>query len=154
MLNRLKNLINELICYKNSEKPTCIDLILTNQPTLFHHSTRLSDFHLLTVTEFKMSSQKCRSHIITYPNYRNYDSDAFKSEMQSFCFFNKTYLGLFKESAFWIFNKHAPIRKKYLHANEAPFLTNEFYNAVMKRLRYKNKFLKEKSQTNKENYKI
>ena len=27
-LNGLKN-------YKNSEKPTCIDLILTNQPTLF-----------------------------------------------------------------------------------------------------------------------
>ena len=34
-LNELKNLINEATCYKRSEKPTCIDLILTNQPTLF-----------------------------------------------------------------------------------------------------------------------
>ena len=44
-LNRLKKLINEATYYKNSEKPTCIDLILTNQPTLFQHSTGLSDFH-------------------------------------------------------------------------------------------------------------
>ena len=47
-LNELKNLINEPTCYKNSEKPTCIDLILTNQSTLFQHSTvletGLSDF--------------------------------------------------------------------------------------------------------------
>ena len=61
-LNRLKNLIDEATCYKNSEKPTCIDLILTNQPTLFQRSvilaTGLSDFHLLLVTEFKMSFQK------------------------------------------------------------------------------------------------
>ena len=37
----LKNLINELTCYKNSEKPTCIDLILKNQPTLFQRSAVL-----------------------------------------------------------------------------------------------------------------
>ena len=34
-LNGLKNLINKPTCWKNSAKPTCIDLILTNQPTLF-----------------------------------------------------------------------------------------------------------------------
>ena len=71
-LNRLKNLINKPTCYKKSEKPTCIDLILSNQPILFQRSTvletGLSDFHLLTVTEFKMSSQKCKPHIITYRN--------------------------------------------------------------------------------------
>ena len=60
-LNRLKSLIDEPTCCKNSEKPTCINLILANQPTLFQRSavleTRLSDFHLITVTEFKMSFQ-------------------------------------------------------------------------------------------------
>ena len=73
-LNGLKNLINEPIYYKNSEKPTCIDLILTNQPSLFQHSTvfetGLSDFHLLTVTGFKVSFQRCKPHIITYRNYK------------------------------------------------------------------------------------
>ena len=58
-LNRLKNLINKPTCYENSEKPTCINLILTNRPTSFQRSavleTGLSDFHLLTVTKFKIS---------------------------------------------------------------------------------------------------
>ena len=49
-LNGLKHLINEPTYYKNSEKPTCIDLILTNQTALFQHSTVLEtghfDFHL------------------------------------------------------------------------------------------------------------
>ena len=157
-LNGLKNLINEPTCYKNSEKPTCIDLILTNQPTLFQRSavleTGLSDFHLLTVTEFKMSFQKCKPRIITYRNYKNYDNDVFRSEIQTFCSLNETDLGLFKESIFCIFNKLAPIRKKYLRANEAPFMTKELHNAIMKRSRCRNKFWKDKSQTSRENYKI
>ena len=156
--NGLKNLINERTCYKNSEKPTCIDLILTNQPTLFQRSslleTELSDFHLLTVTEFKMSFQKCKPRIITYRNYKNYDNDVLRSGIQTFCSLNETDLGLFKEPIFCIFNKLAPIRKKHLRANEAPFMTKELHNAIMKRSRYRNKFLKDKSQTSRENYKI
>ena len=58
-LNELKILINEPTCFKDLEKPTCIDLILTNRPTYSEISTLVkndfSDFHLLTVTEFKMS---------------------------------------------------------------------------------------------------
>ena len=74
-------------CYKHSEKPTDIDLILTGQPNLFQHSTvletGLSDFRLLAFTEFKLSFQKCKPHIITYHNYKSYDSNAFRSEIQS-----------------------------------------------------------------------
>ena len=44
--------------------------------------------------------------------------------------------------------------KKYFPANEAPFMTKEVHNSIMKRSRYRNKFLKDKSQTSRENYKI
>ena len=44
--------------------------------------------------------------------------------------------------------------KKYFRANEAPFMTKEVHNSIMKRSRYRNKFLKDKSQTSRENYKI
>ena len=37
---------------------------------------------------------------------------------------------------------------------EAPFMTTELHNAIMKRSRYRNKFLKDKSQTRRENYTI
>ena len=68
-LNGFKNLIND--------PAYCIDLILTNQPTLFQCSTvetGLSDFHLLTVTEFITRSQICKPHIITYQTCKNYDN--------------------------------------------------------------------------------
>ena len=99
-----------------------------------------------------MIFQKCKPRIITCRKYKNYDNDIFRSEIQTFCSLNETDLGMFKESVFCIFNKHAPIRKKYLRANEAPFMTKD--NTIMKRSKYRNKFLKDKSQTRKENYKI
>ena len=50
----LKNLIKVPTCYKNPQKPSCIDLILTNSPLSFQSSgvieTGLSDFHKMTVT--------------------------------------------------------------------------------------------------------
>ena len=61
-LNSLPNLINVPRCYKNFDNPGSIDLILTNRPSYFQRSTvfetGLSDFHLLTITEFKTSFQK------------------------------------------------------------------------------------------------
>ena len=45
----LRSLITEPTCYKNPEKSTCIDVILTNHPRSFQNScilvTGLSDFH-------------------------------------------------------------------------------------------------------------
>ena len=84
-LNGLKNLTNEPRGYRYSKKQTCIDLILTNQPTLFPSSavleTGLSNFHLRTATDFKMSFQKGKRHIITYRKYKNYNNDVFRSEI-------------------------------------------------------------------------
>ena len=51
-----------------------------------------------------------------------------------------------------LINMH--LSEKYLHAKEAPFMTKELHNAIMKRSRYKNKFLKDKSQISRENHKI
>ena len=53
-LNVPKSLINKPTCFKNPDKSTCIDLILTNRPTYFQISTVLKTgllyFHLVTVT--------------------------------------------------------------------------------------------------------
>ena len=72
-LNGLRNLINIPTCYKNSDNPTSIDLILTNCPSYFQHSrafeTGLSDFHLLTVTEFKTSFHKREPKLLNTLNY-------------------------------------------------------------------------------------
>ena len=53
----LKSFIKEPTCYKNPNKPSCINLILTNKPRSFQHSciieTGLSDFHKITGTIMK-----------------------------------------------------------------------------------------------------
>ena len=50
-INCLKSLIKVPACFKNHDKPTCIDVILTNSPNLYQHSnafeTGLSDSHFL-----------------------------------------------------------------------------------------------------------
>ena len=35
---KLQNLIKELTCFKNTENPTCIDLLLTNKPLSFKNT--------------------------------------------------------------------------------------------------------------------
>ena len=37
-LNDLSSLFDKPTCYKNFDKPKCIDLILTNKPIYFQHS--------------------------------------------------------------------------------------------------------------------
>ena len=49
-----KNLIKDNTCFKNPEKPSCIDLIITNRPKSFQNSvtleTRLSDLKTTTLS--------------------------------------------------------------------------------------------------------
>ena len=53
----LKNLVKQNTCFKNPDKPTRTDLILTNCSSNFQNmdtfETRLSDFHKVTFTVLK-----------------------------------------------------------------------------------------------------
>ena len=77
--------INVPACCKNFDNPASIDLILTNRPSYFQRSTvfetGLSDFHLLTTTEFKTSFQKREPKIIKYRDYKNFGNNMFRSEI-------------------------------------------------------------------------
>ena len=148
-LNRLESLIQKPTCYKNPSHPSWIDLILTNQPSYFQHSevfeTNLSNFHLLIVTELKMNFQKQQPKIIAYRDYKKIYNNAFRHDIQK-CSFNTADLKTFNETVFCIFNKHAPMKRKYFRANEAPFMTKELRKAIMKRSRLRNKFLKKRTK--------
>ena len=57
-----KNCVKQNTCFKNPDKPTCIDLILINCPCIFQNTdafeTGLSDFHTLTFTVATFSKSK------------------------------------------------------------------------------------------------
>ena len=58
----LDNLINEPTCFKSTENPSSIDVMLTNKKHSFQNSmtveTGLSDFHKMTVTVMKRYFKK------------------------------------------------------------------------------------------------
>ena len=58
----------------------------------------------------------------------------------------------FKETIFNIFDKHDPIKQKYLRANEAPFMTKELHREIMERSRLRNNVLRTKSQEDRLKY--
>ena len=135
--------VKKSTCFKNPDK-TSIDLILTNQPSCFQHSTvfetDLSPFQLLTITEFNLSFQKLQPKIMKYRDHKNFDNEKFQFDIWKMTL--STDLEGFKKTASRLFNKHAPITRKYIRANEALFTTKELRKASMKRSKLRNKFLK------------
>ena len=65
---KLRNLIKEATCFKNSENPTCIILPLTNKPLSFKNKyvieTGLFDFHKMVVGVIKMHFPKMKPQTI------------------------------------------------------------------------------------------
>ena len=160
-LYNLFNLIKSPTCSKNPENPSCIDLILTNKPRNFQHSTiiesGLSDFHKFTVSVLKTSFRKMPPKIIKYRNYKSYSQIDFNSELKYYLsgndftnMSNNDFVALVME----VFNRHAPLKQKYVRANDSPFVTKELRKEQMKRSRFRNRFLRDKSENNRNAYKL
>ena len=116
-------MVNKATCYKNPDKPTCIDLILTNCPGSFQNScvveTGLSDFHKMVVTVMKTSYRKSQPKIIHYRNYKNFSNDIFRDSLQKIFHQNlenncDQYVEDFLISCNKILDQHAPRKKKYV----------------------------------------
>ena len=81
-----------------------------------------------------MIFQKREPKIIKCRYYKTFDNIKFRSEILK-CNFNYVDLRIFKQTVFNIFSKYALIKKKYIHFNEAPFMTKEPYKVFTKRSR-------------------
>ena len=51
-------------------------------------------------------------------------------------------------------NKHAPRKQKYLRANQGRFITKNLHKAIMKRSRLRNKFLSDRTEMSRKEYKM
>ena len=82
---KLKSLNKEATCFKNVNKPSCIDFFLTSNSKSFENcltlETGLSDFHKLIVTIMKTKRQRLPPKIINYRDYKNFDSEVFKDRL-------------------------------------------------------------------------
>ena len=83
----MKNIIREKTCFKNTNNPSCIDLIIIKRQKSFQNSmvieTGLSDFHNMCITVMKMYYSKQKPTIIHYRKFRNFSNDSFIKDLHS-----------------------------------------------------------------------
>ena len=151
----LKTSIKQPTRYKNPDKPTQIDLLLTNAPRSFQSAcvleTRLSDFDLMTLTVMRKSFKKLQPRIINYRSYNNNSNEKFKScllnELRKEDFANNDKgFEKFCNIIMKVLNKHAPWKKKIVRGNKIPLMTKNLSKEMMKRSRLRNRFLKDESK--------
>ena len=151
-LYNLKHLIKMPTCFKNPENPRCIDLILTNCNKSFQCSnvieTGLSDFHKMVITVMKTKYPKQTPKIINYRNYKKFVNENFREDIISKMLPNDS-MTIVLEKVRYSLKCHAPKKKRYVRANQVPYMTKELHKMVMTRSRLRNKFIKDKTMESK-----
>ena len=153
-----KNIIKENTCFKNPDNPSCIDLFITNRPACFNSSmtieTGLSNFHKRTISVMKIFYEKQKPNIIRYRNYKNFNNELFINDVKELIskYNEPLKFESFKNIVDKILEKHAPMKKRFVRANQAPFVNKKISKEIMKRSHLRNKFLHSKSDIDRKAY--
>jgi exonuclease III len=153
----LENLITEPTCFKSSENPSSIDIMLTNKKRSFQNSmtveTGLSDFHKMTVTVLKSHFKKKEPIEIIYHDKRNFDAIKFREKIRSLIT-RKDKITLIDLHNILVdsYLQDAPLKKKIVRGNNAPFMNKTLSKAFSLRAKLKNKKQKYPTQQNEEAY--
>ena len=149
----LHNFIKDPTCFKNPDKPLCIDLLLTNFSKSFLISQTLeiglSDFHKLTLTVLKIYYKKQKPLVITYRDYKNFSNETFRIELLSAMErYSNISFADFHSEFLYLLGKHAPFKKRYIRANQKNFMDKKFNHAIMVKSKFRKKFLELKTEEN------
>ena len=149
-----KNLIKDNTCFKNPLKPPCIDLIIKIRPKSFQNSVTieigLSNFPKITLIVMKVFCKIQKPNIVTYRNYKHFSNEALLFDVKnSIIQITSENNNLDFDRFIAVLNeaipRHAPIKKRYVPANQAPFINKKINKDIIKRSRLRNKFLNTKS---------
>ena len=154
--NDLKCIVKCKTCFKNPHNPSCIDLFLTNFPCSFQNTsticTGLSDFHNMVITVLKFTFVKAKPKVIQYRSYKHFNNNSFRENLRMKLSITREYDD-FEKAYLEVLDKHAPIKKKTVHANQVPYMSKTLRKAIMRRSNLENKYLKSRNPENKEAYK-
>ena len=152
-----KNLVKDKTCFKNTENPCRIDLILTNSQNSFQNtftvSTGLSDFHKMALTVLKTKIEKKTSQKMAYRDYKKFDENNFKKDLIIKLNNSNSTCESFESNFLEVLENHAPKKSKYVGANQVPYITKSLRKAIMKRSELQSKYFKNKNYRNMTNYK-
>ena len=145
-LFNLESFINTLTCFQ-SEKPRCIDLIITNKKSLFKNSKTLevgiSDHHHLILTSMRSQYILGNPKIKFYRDYKSFNFESFYNELNELLKSEKDInYSLFENIFLEVLNAHAPVKKKIQRFNNNPFMAKQLRKAIMHRSRLKTSLTK------------
>ena len=115
--------------------------------------TGLSDFHKLVLSVFKTTFTKSKPKKIIYRNYRKFNQSNFNQDLHNqlsseqpkdYAFFENIFLTIFEE--------HAALKKKLLHANHAPYVTKARWKGIMKRSYFEKLYFKRRTPSSLKKY--
>ena len=118
-------------------------MILTNRKHSFENSTTvetgLSDHHKMIITMMKGKFKKKDPKIINFRCYKKFDDNLFRDELKNAL--RNTHKEMdydyFKLTFMAILNKHAPMKKKFIRGNNAPFMNKTLSHDFMHRSKLK-----------------
>ena len=133
---------------------------LTNRPKSFQNSivfeTGLPDFHKMCITVTKMYYSKQKPTIILYRKFKDFNNDSLIKDLQTLLTksFNEETIPFqaLRESVNVNLEKHAPTKKWYARANQAPYMSKKLSKEIMKRSCLRNKFLNTRSDLDQKAY--
>ena len=99
---------------------------------------------------------KLKSNIVNYRDYKAFVNNYFRSESLQEINSLDSDLNNFKDLQYTlqrVLDKHAPLKKIYIRANQKNFMDKELNQTIMVRSKLRNKYLKSKSETDKQRYK-
>ena len=118
--------------------------------------TGLSDFHKMSATVMKMYYTKQKPSIVHYRKFKNFCNDSFIKDTELIlpkpCDQQNVPFKILKESVNKTLDNHAPLKKRYVRANQCPFMNKTLSKEIMKRSHLRNNFLNTKSDLERKAY--
>ena len=132
-LFNLESLRNTRTCFQ-SEKPRCIDLILTNKKSLFKNCKmfQVAIWWRLVLTSLKLQYIQGNPKTKFYRDYKSFKFESFNNELNELLKSEKEINYYLLENIFLqVLNAHAPAKKKIQRFNKNTFMKKQFHKAIM-----------------------
>ena len=145
-------------CFKNPDRPTCIDLFLTNGPHSFQNTmtifTGLPDFHKMIIMVLKSSFIKLKARETHYRDYKHFSTNSSRKELT--LSLDRVIKGFDSSEDTFMksLNINTPMKREFVRVNEVPHMAKALRKSIIKRPELENKYLKNKSYQNMKIYKM
>ena len=110
----------------------------------------------MSVTIMKMYYAKQKPSIVHYRKFKNFCNDSFIKDtellLSKLCDQQNVPFKILKESMNITLDKHAPLKKRYITANQSPLMNKTLSKEIMKSSRLRNKFLNTKNDIDRKAY--